>query len=111
MCVHTAHTLHLGFKVCAIRKRGVWRSHARSWWGCRLRLAKELKSKLSQKVYTTYPIFDLTANTKWVAVFKRFGFRTFYTGTRAAGGIPAIAGTSFSKNHHHLHIENHNGKI
>lgn len=70
-----------------------------------------LKSKLSQKVYTTYPIFDLTANTKWVSVFKRFRFRTFYTGTRAVGGVPAIAGTSFSKNHHHLHIGNYNGKI
>ena len=80
---------------------------------CDLRyLPKGLKSKLSQKVYTTYPIFDLAANTKWVAVFKRFGFRTFYTGTQAVGGVAAIAGTSFSKNHHHhLHIGNHNGKI
>ena len=80
---------------------------------CDLRyLPKGLKSKLSQKVYTTYPIFDLAANTKWVAVFKRFGFRTFYTGTQAVGGVAAIAGTSFAPNHHHhLHIGNHNGKI
>ena len=38
-CVRTAHTLHLGFKVCAIRRWGVWRSHERGWRGCRLRLA------------------------------------------------------------------------
>lgn len=75
-------------------------------------LPKGLKPKRYQEVHTTYPIFDLVANTKWVAVFKRFGFRTFYTGTQAVGGVAAIAGTSFSKNHHHhLHIGNHNGKI
>lgn len=74
-------------------------------------LTQGLKPKIYQKVHTTYPIFDLAANTKWVAVFKRFGFRTFYTGTQEEGGVPAIAGTSFSKDHHHLHIGNHNGKI
>ena len=75
-------------------------------------LTKGLKPKIYQQVLTTAPIFDLTANTKWVAVFKRFGFRTFYTGTQAVGGVAAIAGTSFAPNHHHhLHIGNHNGKI
>ena len=73
-------------------------------------LTKGLKPKINQKLHTTDSIFDLTANTKWVAVFKRFGFRTFYTGTRAVGGVPAIAGTSYIP-HHHLHIGNHNGKI
>ena len=74
-------------------------------------LTKGLKPKIYQQVLTTDPIFDLTANTKWVAVFKRFGFRTFYTGTRETGGVAAIAGTSYSNYHHHLHIRNHNGKI
>ena len=36
--------------------------------------------------------------------------RTFYTGTRETGGVAAIAGTSYSNYHHHLHIRNHNGK-
>ncbi len=30
--VCTARTLHLGFKVRAVRRWGVWRSHARGWW-------------------------------------------------------------------------------
>ena len=37
--VRTACTLHLSFKVCAARRWGVWSSHTRGWWGCRLRLA------------------------------------------------------------------------
>ncbi|MGN6845118.1 hypothetical protein ACTHUE_06415 [Neisseria sp. P0021.S005] len=35
--------LHLGFKVCTIRRWGVWRSHKRGWRGCRLRLAKSFQ--------------------------------------------------------------------
>ena len=34
-------------------------------------LPKGLKPKRYQEVHTTYPIFDLVANTKWVAVFKK----------------------------------------
>ena len=78
-------------------------------------LSKGLRAKLSQRVYTTDEIFDLSANNKWVVVFKRFGFRDFFTGTqpsRSQGGEAALSGTSFAPNHHHhLHIGNHNGKI
>lgn len=58
------------------------------------------------------PEFDKEANEKWVDMLKRFGFKTFLTGTAAESKIPALKGTTFWRNHHHhLHIGNHNGKI
>ena len=35
-CVRTAHTLHLNLKVCIALRQGVWHSHTRGWWKCRL---------------------------------------------------------------------------
>lgn len=56
--------------------------------------------------------FDLESNTKLVQLFKKFGFRIFYTGTKAKGGVAKISGTSYVDNHHdHLHIGGHNNVV
>ena len=65
----------------------------------------------TNSVHTTEPSkFDKAENQRWVKIFKTFGFQTFYTGTRATraqGGVAALKGTTFSKNHHHhLHLGN-----
>lgn len=61
-------------------------------------------------VYTTpdhVKRFDKAENERWVKVFKTYGFQTFYTGTSAKSGVPALKGTTFWKNHHdHLHLGN-----
>ena len=66
---------------------------------------------LNGSVHTFPPgRFDKSENQRWVNIFKTFGFQTFYTGTKpttAQGGVAALKGTTFSKNHHHhLHLGN-----
>lgn len=58
-------------------------------------------------VHTSYKTFDKLENERWVKVFKTYGFQTFYTGTSATSGVPALKGTSFWEKHHdHLHLGN-----
>lgn len=63
-------------------------------------------------ILTSARNFDMQANTRLVNLFKKFGFRTFYTGTGANSGVAKIPGTSYFKGHHdHLHIGNHNYEV
>lgn len=58
-------------------------------------------------VHTGQKNFNKLENERWVKVFKTYGFQTFYTGTSAKSGVPALKGTTFWKNHHdHLHLGN-----
>lgn len=61
----------------------------------------------TDSVHTTQKVFDKSENQRWVGVFRTFGFQTFYTGTKATGGVAALSGTKFIVNHHHhLHLGN-----
>ncbi|MBH0096167.1 hypothetical protein I6E61_07210 [Psychrobacter sp. NZS113] len=63
-------------------------------------------------VHITYSSFDMQANVKLVKLFKRFKFRTFYTGNKATNGVAKIPGTSWApKHHHHLHVGGHTYEV
>ena len=63
-------------------------------------------------VHTTYSSFDMQANVKLVKLFKRFKFKTFYTGNKATNGVAKIPGTSWApKHHHHLHVGGHTYEV
>ena len=51
--------------------------------------------------------FDRNENIRWVKIFKKFGFRTFYTSNKPDNKREAISGTSYWQGHfHHLHLGN-----
>ncbi|KJJ20493.1 hypothetical protein HMPREF3156_00504 [Neisseria sp. HMSC06F02] len=49
--------LNVGFKVCATRRWGLWRSHACGWWRCRLRLAGYNRKKVSAAISVKMTVF------------------------------------------------------
>jgi len=100
-----------GFSTIDAKSAGGSTSHINGEAGDFRYLGHNGKHK-TEAVWTSYPSFDMAANTRLVKALKKFGFGSLLTGTKAKDGVAKVPGTTYwDDHHHHLHVGRHNYNV